>query len=259
MEFYTLASGSSGNCTLISHASTHVLVDAGISCRKITTRLAQIGLSLQMLDAVFITHTHSDHISGLAVMLKKWEGRVYASAGAGEELASKVPTLRAQQLYILTPQEPVQAGSLTVTPFSTPHDAPGSMGYHFAADGRRFAIATDLGWVQPHIVSILDGVHAAIVEANHDPDWLRDGPYPYHLQQRILGQYGHLSNEACGELAVALAKSGAKLLVLGHLSKENNAPERAYAVVSDYLRSALCPEVQLWVAPRDEIGGPYQV
>ena len=259
MEFYTLASGSSGNCTLVTGAGATVLVDAGISCRKITTRLKALGRTLADVDSIFITHTHSDHISGLNVLLKQWHGPVYASGEAGADLRSKVANLGREQLIPLTSQEPVTLGDLTVTAFSTPHDAPGSMGYHMAGEGRRFAIATDLGWVQPHIARMLDGVDAAIVEANHDPDWLRDGPYPYYLQQRILGDYGHLSNEACGELAVSLVRSGARVLVLGHLSRENNAPERAYAVVSRYLEQARCGGVQLWVAPRDEVGGPYIV
>lgn len=258
MEFYTLASGSSGNSTLISCDGVRVLVDAGISCRKITTRLQSLGLGLADISGIFITHTHADHIQGLNVLVKRWRGRVYASRSAADILLVKAPNLQPEQVYILE-EEPVAVGRLLVTPFPTSHDAPGSMGFHFAGEGRRFAIATDLGWVPQHITNLLDGVHAAILEANHDPDWLRDGPYPYHLQQRILGQYGHLSNEDCGELAVSLVRSGARLLVLGHLSAENNAPERAYGVVSHCLAQADCGPVQLWVAPRDEIAGPFPV
>lgn len=259
MEFYTLASGSSGNCTLVTGAGAAVLVDAGISCRKITTRLKTLGVGLAQVDGILITHTHSDHISGLNVLLRQWQGRVYASEEAGRELLVKVPNLAPERLCPLYPEEPECLGGLVVTPFATPHDAPGSLGYHLAGEGRRFAIATDLGYVQPQIARVLEGVDAAILEANHDPDWLREGPYPFYLQERILGNYGHLSNEACGELAVTLVRSGAKVLVLGHLSRENNAPERAYAVVSHCLHSAGCGDVQLWVAPRDEVGGPYMV
>ncbi len=260
MEFYTLASGSSGNCTLIRGQNASILVDAGISCRKITSRLRSVGVELADVDGIFITHTHSDHICGLKVLLKQYTGRIYASAGAGEDLLSRVETLRPDQLSVLIPEQPVEVSALEVTGFSTPHDAPGSMGYHIREGSRRFAIATDLGCIQPNIVSMISGVHAAILEANHDPDWLREGPYPYQLQQRILGMYGHLSNEVCGELAVELVRSGAGVLVLGHLSRENNAPERAYDVVADYLATAgLEEQVRLLVAPRDDIGGPYPV
>jgi phosphoribosyl 1,2-cyclic phosphodiesterase len=259
MKLSVFASGSSGNCTLVTAGSTAVLVDAGISCRKVTDRLRQLGVNPEQLDGILITHTHSDHICGLNVLLKKRAIPVYASAEAGEELWYKLSNLDHEQLHTIQPEQPMEMGALNVTAFATPHDAPGSLGYHFSAGNRRFAIATDLGCVQPHIAQVLDGVNAAILEANHDPDWLRDGPYPYPLQQRILGQYGHLSNEVCGELAVQLAHSGAQLLVLGHLSQENNAPERALSVVSGYLQSAGCDQVQLCVAPRDEVSGPYQV
>lgn len=259
MEFYTLASGSSGNSTLIRSGGTSLLVDAGISCRKLTGRLSLLGQRSSGLDGIFITHTHSDHISGLRVLLKHLDVPVYASEVTGAELLRRVDTLSEGQLHILQPEEPVCVGSITVLPFPTPHDAQGSMGFHFAAEGRRFALITDLGFVPPRIAQIMDGVDAAVIEANHDPDWLVNGPYPYPLQQRILGNYGHLSNEVCGELAVQLAQSGAGLLVLGHLSAENNSPERAYQVVSGILRDAGCHDVRLCVAPRDELSEAFWV
>ena len=259
VEFYTLASGSSGNSTLICSGGTSLLVDAGISCRKLTSRLALLGNSPSELNGIFITHTHSDQICGLKVLLKNRSIPVYASEITGAELLRKVETLDESQLHILRPEEPVGVGDITVLPFPTPHDAPGSMGFHFSADGRRFAIITDLGHVPPRISEIMDGVDAAVIEANHDPDWLVNGPYPFPLQQRILGSYGHLSNEVCGDLAVQLVQSGAKLLVLGHLSAENNSPERAYQVVSGALAAAGCREVRLCVAPRDDLSEAFYV
>lgn len=259
MEFYTLASGSSGNSTLICSSGASLLVDAGISCRKLTSRLALLGKSPSQLDGILITHTHSDHICGLKVLLKNRDIPVYASEITGAELLGRVETLDPGQLRILHPEEPVEICGISVLPFPTPHDAPGSMGYHFSAGGRRFAIVTDLGHVPPRIAEIMAGVDAAVIEANHDPDWLVNGPYPFPLQQRILGNYGHLSNEVCGDLAVQLARSGTKLLVLGHLSAENNSPERAYQVVSHALAAAGCGEVRLEVAPRDDLSDTYTV
>lgn len=256
---HTLASGSSGNCTLLSHGGSHVLVDAGISCRKITTRLAQLGLAPDDLQGILITHTHSDHISGLNVLLKGRNLPVYATPAAGRELVRRVPNLDAGQLHSLLPGERLSLGALTVRSFATPHDAPGSAGYLFAAEGQRAAVVTDLGYLAPTVLEALEQVDLALVEANYDADWLRSGPYPYALQERVLGSQGHLSNEACGELAIRLARSGAGTLILGHLSRENNTPQRARETVGQMLRLAGCGGLRLYVAPRDELSPAYSV
>lgn len=259
MELHTLASGSSGNCSLICCGDTRILVDAGISCRKIATRLAQLELRPGGLDAVLITHTHADHIGGLTVLLKKHPIPVYATRPAGEDLLRRVPSLNETLLHMLVPGQPFDLGGVEVLAFSTPHDAPGSVGYRFSAGGRRAAVVTDLGYLAPEVIQALDWVDLALIEANHDVDWLRTGPYPYYLQERVLGKYGHLSNEACGELAVQLARSGAATLVLGHLSRENNTPERARETVARMLERAGCPGVRLSVAPRDELSETFAV
>ena len=150
-------------------------------------------------------------------------------------------------------------GEISAQSFATPHDAPGSVGYLFSAGGKRAAVVTDLGYLAPTVSDALTQVDLALVEANHDVDWLRTGPYPYYLQERVLGKYGHLSNEACGELSVRLARSGASTLVLAHLSQENNTPQRAKETVSHMLESAGCGGVQLYVAPRDELSQAYCV
>ncbi len=258
MQLYTLASGSSGNSTLCIQGNTCLLVDAGISCRKITTRLAQIGRKPEQLNGILVTHTHSDHISGLNVLLKNRPVPVYATRAAGQELLRRVPSLLPERLYILEPGEEIVVGGLTVRPFATPHDSPGSVGYCLSGGGRRAAVVTDLGWLDPEVLEALDGVNLALVEANHDVEWLRSGPYPPALQARILGNHGHLSNEMGGALAVRLARSGAGTLILGHLSKENNTPEKARSVVSAMLERAGCCNTRLYVAPRDELDGPFE-
>lgn len=257
---YTLASGSSGNCVLLSWGESHLLVDAGISCRKITTRLGELGLTLGDLDGLLVTHTHADHISGLNVLRKRHPVPIYASAESCSYLAGRVPSLAGgENLHSVTPGEPVTLGDFTVRSFATPHDAPGSVGYLFAAGGKRAAVVTDLGYLAPTVSEALTQVDLALVEANHDVDWLRSGPYPYYLQERVLGRYGHLSNEACGELSVQLVRSGASMLVLAHLSAENNTPQRARETVTQMLASAGCGSVQLYVAPRDELSQAYCV
>lgn len=258
MQMHTLASGSSGNCTLLSHGESHVLVDAGISCRKITTRLGQLGLTPADLGGILVTHTHSDHICGLNVLLKRWPIPLYATPEAGRDLTQRVPNLAPGQLHTLCPGEGITLGEMAVRSFATPHDAPGSAGYLFTAGGKRAAVVTDLGYPAPTVLDALQQVDLALLEANYDVDWLRTGPYPYYLQERVMGRQGHLSNEACGELAVRLARSGTAALILAHLSRENNTPQRARETVAHMLERAGC-QVRLYVAPRDELSPAYSI
>lgn len=260
LQMYTLASGSSGNCELLSYGESHVLVDAGISCRKITNRLEQLGLTLRQLRAIVVTHAHGDHVNGLNVLLKRCPLPVYATPEAGAELLQKVPSLAQRALLRLLPVgESVTLGEITARPFATPHDAPGSAGYLFSAGGKRAAVVTDLGYLAPNVLDALQEVDLALIEANYDTDWLRSGPYPRCLQERVLGRQGHLSNDACGELAIRLARSGAAALVLAHLSRENNTPQRARETVAHQLDQAGCAHVRLYVAPRDELSPAYCV
>lgn len=258
MQLYTLASGSSGNCALLT-GGAKLLVDAGISCRKITTRLAQTGVHPRELDGILITHTHADHIGGLRVLLRRSPLPVYASEAAGEDLLRRVPEADGL-LRPFRPGETFSLGGVEIRTFATSHDAPGSVGYRFSDGEQTAAVVTDLGYLSDCVREALAGrVDVALLEANHDPDWLRSGPYPYPLQERVLGRYGHLSNEACGELAIYLAQAGASVLVLGHLSRENNTPERARETVRRMLEEADCPPVRLSVAASDELCGPFAV
>ncbi len=259
MQLYTLASGSAGNCALFTCGGARLLVDAGISCRKITCRLAQAGLQPRDLDGILITHTHADHISGLRVLLRRCPLPVYLSEAAGEDLLRRLPEA-ADLLRPFRPGETFRVGGMEVRSFSTSHDAPGSVGYRLSDGEETAAVVTDLGYLSDEVRAHLAGrIDLALVEANHDPDWLRAGPYPYPLQERVLGRYGHLSNEACGELAVSLAQAGTSVLLLAHLSRENNSPARAWDTVARMLSGADCPPVTLAVAPADELCGPFTV
>lgn len=259
LQLCTLASGSSGNSLVLTEGDTHLLVDAGISCRKITTRLKQVGLTVEELGAILITHTHADHIGGLTVLLKRCRAPVYATRQAGADLVRRVTSLEEGQLHIIQPGQPVWLGGVEVEAFSTPHDAPGSVGYRFSAQGKRVAVVTDLGYPAPEVMDALTDIDLALVEANYDVDWLRNGPYPYYLQERVGGTHGHLSNEACGQLAVSLARAGTSAFVLAHLSRENNTPERARTTVAGMLEAAGCANARLYVAPRDELSQVFVV
>ena len=250
---HTLASGSSGNALVLSWEGGHILVDAGISCRRVRQGLQALGLDLGDLDAVCVTHTHSDHISGLQTLLKRTDCPVYASPAAGRDLLRRV-TL---------PEERLRAAEGTffvkdcaVTAFPTSHDSPGSQGYRFDTPDGGVGLLTDSGVVTPEAEEVLPGVSLAVLEANHDEEAVRSGPYPFFLQERILGPSGHLRNEDAAAFAVTLARAGAREIVLAHLSRENNTPAMALRAVEAALAAAgLSP--RLSAAPRDCLSGAY--
>ena len=256
LTFTTLASSSGGNASLVSCGDTHILLDAGISARRITAALNALGVAPEELSAILITHEHSDHIAGLQVLTKKLRVPIYATAPTCRRLCYKTAFLE----DLVRPQEAgagVQIGSVWVESFPTPHDAAGSVGYSIAGEGGRMALCTDLGHVTGQVRRAVEGCELLVCETNHDVDWLKSGPYPYYLKQRILGDNGHLSNEAGAELAAWAAESGTKAVVLAHLSPQNNTPARAYEAVRRRLAAMDCipgRDVALSVAPRAELG-----
>ncbi len=254
---HTLASGSSGNALVLCCGDVRLLVDAGISCRRVGAGLRELGLELADLTAVFITHTHADHISGLRTLLKRTDVPVYAAEAAGRDLALRLPETSGR-LEALELCCPVSLGTVEVTAFPTAHDAPGACGFRFDTPDGAAGLLTDTGYVTEEAADILPGVALAVLEANHDVETLRSGPYPYYLKRRILGEEGHLSNEDCARFAVTLAEHGAAEIVLAHLSKENNTPAMARNAVETALSAAgLAPALS--VAPRDVLGEAHVV
>lgn len=252
---HTLASGSSGNALVLSCGDVCLLVDAGISCRRIGAGLRELGLELADLTAVLITHTHADHVCGLGTLLKRTRVPVYAAAAARRELALRLPEA-AGRLEPLEPCRPLALGAVEATAFPTAHDAPGACGFRFDTPDGAVGLMTDTGYVTEEAADVLPGVALAVLEANHDVETLRSGPYPYYLKRRILGDGGHLSNEDCARFAVTLAEHGAAEIVLAHLSRENNTPAMALRAVGTALRAeGLAP--RLSAAPRDCLSGAY--
>lgn len=261
MEICTLASGSSGNCTLVRTAYGSILIDAGVSCKRICDGLKAHQVDLKELKGIFITHEHSDHISGLRVLMKKCPMPIYTSAPTGRQLVYRIEGIE----DLICPVEAgkyFQAGGLEVLPFTTPHDAAGSLGFTFSDGNHRGALATDMGHVTDEIANAVSGSDFVLLETNYEDDWLLNGPYAYSLKQRIRGDYGHLSNADASEFACYLAETGTKTLVLGHLSKENNTPEQADLVVRSRMEQrGICPDadVRVEVAPRSTCGPVFQV
>jgi len=254
---HTLASGSSGNALLLTCGQTRLLVDAGISCRRITAALRSLGLSPEELDAVLITHAHTDHIAGLQTLLKRTNCPVLATAPTCRQLDYRIAGFFGR-LSPLALCEENRIGAVRITPFPISHDIIGACGFRFDTEEGSVGLLTDTGYVTEEAARVLPGVDLAVLEANYDEESLRSGPYPYHLKQRVLGSEGHLRNEDAARFAVTLAEAGASALVLAHLSQENNTPAMAQNAVERAL-SAAGFSPALSVAPRERISPPYYV
>ncbi|MGN0571898.1 MAG: MBL fold metallo-hydrolase [Candidatus Fimenecus sp.] len=237
--FCPLFSSSKGNCIYIGAPDGGILIDAGKSCRQIETALHNIGVAPDSIRAVFVTHEHTDHISGLRVLASKYGTRVYASGGTLEALDDMQILNGKFDAYALNSQG-TEVGSLFIKPFRTSHDARESCGYVISAEsGERVAVATDLGIMTETVRAAITGCETVLLESNHDVRMLENNPqYPYPLKKRILGERGHLCNEVCAETACELVKNGTKHLFLGHLSEQNNLPALAYRVTASELVAA---------------------
>lgn len=222
-RYCPLFSGSEGNSTYLGTANGGVLVDAGVSAKRLTEALSQRGIDPTSLHGIFLTHEHSDHISGLKVFLKKHPMPVYATHGTLEAVMEKDALPAGVTAYVI--DNTVTVGDLQVTAFSTPHDSRESCGYRVAfPDERTAVVATDIGYLTDTVKKAVNGCDLVHIESNHDVRMLECGPYPYYLKERILSRVGHLSNESCASLLPLLLESGATRFVLSHLSRENNTP-----------------------------------
>ncbi|WP_020676285.1 MBL fold metallo-hydrolase [Geopsychrobacter electrodiphilus] len=236
MRVCLLASGSRGNATLIESDGCHLLIDAGLSAREIDRRLREIGLSADDLDALLVTHEHHDHVSGIGPLARRHKIPVYIvpeTAAAISRLGS-IADIR----YITAGQRFTHAG-LEISSFSTTHDAVDPIGFTIDSREGRIGYATDLGLSTRLVVDRLEGSRILVLESNHDEQMLLDGPYPWHLKQRIQGRHGHLSNRSAAELLQRLAWDGLEAVFLAHLSEENNHPELAQQEIARMF--ATCP------------------
>ncbi len=241
LRYCPLFSSSSGNCTYIGTADGGVLVDAGVSAKRIRTALEQRDIDPCSIRALLVTHEHSDHVTGLTVLCKHYGWPVLASAGTLDALAMGDKVTANQRLYLLEAGQSVELAGLRLSAFSTPHDSRQCQGYRVECDdGRSVAVATDMGYISDEVMQAISGCHLVHIESNHDVAMLQHGPYPYSLKQRILGRGGHLSNEACSRVLPDLAKTGTTRFVLAHLSQHNNLPALADETATAALSAAGC-------------------
>lgn len=252
MDIQTFASGSSGNCSLVTSGSTYILLDAGISMRRIVRSLNIRKVKPEDVNGIVLTHEHTDHIKGLKMLFKYWHTDVYASHGTAEELYRLVPESRGKVVEI-TAGKPFEIGNIAISAVRTPHDAAESVGFTFTSEGKKISYFTDIGKITREIVDAVLGSDTAVIEANHDIEMLKNGRYPYYLKARILSDRGHLSNKRCGDFSAWLAENGTKNIVLAHLSRENNTPDTAYNTVMEAL-SGHSTDTYVSVAPADEAG-----
>lgn len=248
MRFNILGSGSTGNATLVVAGETRVLIDCGLSSRELSRRLVEIGETADRIDAVVITHEHSDHIRGVAVLAKSLKIPVFISP-----LAFAAARISAEDKAIglgekILPDQHFEIGSLTFHPIPVPHDSVDPLVYAITANGIKIAIVTDLGHVPKSVALSLRGCDALVIEANHDLDRLKASAYPWSLKQRVMSRVGHLSNEEMARFLREDYDGKAKYLILAHLSRENNHPEIARLAAEE----ALFIRTPLFAALKDE-------
>lgn len=245
MRFSVLGSGSKGNCTLVESGTTRILVDAGFSGKEIVKRLEMIARPPESLNAILVTHEHNDHINGVGVLSRRFGLPVFANPGTHGAAGNKVGKLSARLEF--QTGECFAVDGLQIHPFSVSHDTVDPVGFVFNDGSRRLGYCTDTGKITKLISHHLGRCHALILEANHDVEMLRQGPYPLPLQQRVLSKKGHLSNIDAVDFALQLAENGLRYLVLAHLSEVNNHPDVVTRAVEDILAGSL-PDLKVKLA-----------
>ena len=233
MQLYSIASGSSGNCIYVGGEEARILIDAGISMKRIREGLMEENFPIENLHAIFITHEHTDHICGLGPVLRKYQIPVYATKETIEAIWEKgdMKGVSEDLFHEVVPEKAVSIEDMEIMPVRISHDAANPVCYTVQSESKKIGVATDMGCFSNEIVDHLKDCDSLLLEANHDVRMLQVGAYPYSLKQRILGEKGHLSNESAGRLLCRLLHDKMKQIMLGHLSRENNYEMLAYETV----------------------------
>lgn len=237
MRIIPLFSSSKGNATLVKTDCTNILIDVGVSGRSITSALEEINILPNNIDAIFITHEHSDHIQGVGVLSRKFDIPVFALENTWKYINkfNKFGKINFNNINVIHKEEKYFINEVCVVPFPVSHDSSDMAGFKLFTNNRKVSVATDIGMITPSLIESLSGSHEILVEANHDVDMLKNGSYPYILKKRILSQTGHLSNVDCGRLLSSIDFSNLEKVFLAHLSEENNSPILAYNTVKHIL------------------------
>lgn len=262
IKLCSLSSGSSGNCIYVGGDESGVLVDCGVSGKEILNNLKNIGVCTSTIKAILVTHEHSDHIRSIGIISRKLDIPIYANAKTWEGIDGSIGAVKPENIRIINTGEEFEIDEISVKSFNTPHDAAEPVGYCFFSGNKKVSIATDLGHFSSCVKDNIQGSDMVLLEANHDIEMLKVGRYPYFLKRRILGDHGHLSNEAAGMAVFELLNTGVKEVLLGHLSRENNFPELAFQTVKNILEEKkvrLGNDINIDMAPRCGISKYYDV
>lgn len=256
MKISAIASGSNGNAILLQNPKTSLMIDVGISKKRILDGFTHFEQNIQDVDGILITHEHSDHIKGLGVLLRAYQIPVYATQGTIDYIldCGSLGAFDKSLLNVVKANKPFCINDINITPLEISHDANEPVCYRFDDDEKSCAIVTDLGCFDDYLVDNLYNLDAILIESNHDVNMLQTGTYPYYLKQRIWGSHGHLSNEHCGDLINRIINDRLKHIILGHLSNENNIPALAYEAVRNEINfcdNEFCAEdINIQVAKR---------
>lgn len=232
-EFCNLYSGSSGNCSYVGTDNTNILIDCGQSQKRINTALEDLGKDISKIDAIIVTHEHSDHIKSLGNISKKYNIPVYANQKTFDNMPEQTEMIDENNKRVFNTNDYFEINDLKIHPFSIPHDAADPCGFNIYKDDNKISVATDIGHINNEILHKLEESLFILLESNYEPEILRYARYPYYLKQRIAGPNGHLSNQEAGQTIINLLSSGVNNIMLGHLSKQTNFPELAYKTVMD--------------------------
>ena len=258
-----LFSGSSGNSTYIRSAESTLLIDAGVSGKRIQAAMSLIGSDCAEIDAVLLTHEHIDHMAGIGVIIRRYRLPLYLSRITWEAIQDlPIGDIPEGSLHLFAPGDSFCIGDVSVKTFSVPHDAADSVGFRISGSASSVSFFTDIGEMKSEVLSEVAGSNAVFIESNYDREMLFGGPYPWPLKRRIDGNRGHLSNADCAKTAKALLGTGTQYFVLSHLSAENNTPAIAYETTAGHLASEGAvqgKDYKLQVAPRFSPGEPWLI
>ncbi|MGN1317689.1 MAG: MBL fold metallo-hydrolase, partial [Lachnospirales bacterium] len=252
LRFSTIASSSKGNCIYIGSEHTNILIDAGVSGKKVEEGLKELNLCGTDIDAIFVTHEHSDHVSGIGVMSRRFNIPVYATEGTWNNMPKSVGAFRRNMERLVYADEVCVFNDLCIKPFNIPHDASEPVGYSVFNDKHKITVATDIGHITDTVKENVKNSSLVLLESNHDVNMVLKGGYPQVLKERILSDFGHLSNDNAGKFLAKGICEKLKYVFLGHLSQDNNTPRIAYDTVSSILAdmgAEIGGDFNMWVAP----------
>lgn len=257
LKFCSLYSGSSGNSFFIQSDNSNILVDAGVSCKKIVDALASINIGIENIDAILVTHEHIDHTQSIGTISKKYDIPVFANKKTWLAMPAQKEKILEKNTYYFKNNEEFKFKDLKIFPFSIPHDAANPCGFNIYNQDTKISIATDIGHMDNSVLDNLKNSKFILLESNYEPEVLKCSPYPYRLKERIASPIGHLSNIDAGKTINFLANHGLENVMLGHLSKENNFPELAYKSVLEQIEN--CENLNLEIASRFEPSNFFEV